>query len=148
MWVPSVFLTNPRIWGRAVDNAAWLVAPFGDWEDSLLVIFELVVRLIRHMDSMRHREATGNAKSLAQFEAQERDMFCAVKVPPQGSVTRQDKATPRLTLKVEESVFNADVEEYVKARNPRSQPSVGRATELQPAPLSAHGDDTTGRCRE
>ena len=119
MWMPAVYVTDPRVrWEAVDDETAIMVAPYGDQEQRFIVRFDPDTGLLLLMEAMRYRDAEGGHKILWLSEAREWQTINETLVPSTGAAIWLDEGTPWAIFNVQEIVYNIDVDEYIRATGP------------------------------
>ena len=117
LWLPSVYLTDPRVSWEAVDErSAVLAVPWDGGEERLIVRFDEATGLPRFVESMRYRDAGSEAKSLWVNELLRWGQVDGRTVPVDAAVTWYEDGWPWAEFHVDSVVYDADVGEYVRAR--------------------------------
>lgn len=119
VWMPSVWVTDPRArWEAVDDTSARLTVPFGDDHETFSVHFDPDTGLLARMESLRFKGAEDRTKTGWVNEALEWGQVDGHAVPLRAAVTWTDEGSAWANLRTEQVVYNADLDAYVRAAGP------------------------------
>jgi hypothetical protein len=119
LWVPAVFITDPRVhWDPIDDETALLIVPFGEREQRFVARFDPETGMLHILESMRYKGAESQGKTLWINEALEWGTRDGNTTAVVSAATWFDEGTPWAVFAVEDIRTNVDVEEYIRAKGP------------------------------
>lgn len=119
VWMPSVWVTDPRVrWEPIDEHSALLVVPFGDREERFVARFDPATGLLRLLESMRFKGADDELQTLWLNEVVTWEELDGWLLPRETALTWFDDGTPWARMTTEEVRYNADVRDYLHQRGP------------------------------
>jgi hypothetical protein len=141
-WMPSVWLTDPRVhWGSIDATSAALHVPFGELTEAFTVHFDPATGMLTRMESLRHK-GEEETKTRWITEVVEWGTLDGAPAAMVTTVTWADEDGPWTTLRTEEVLLNADLSDYLGASGPWGRPAGGAAA--GPAPPHPGGGGVGG----
>ena len=119
LWMPAVYLTDPRVrWEAVDDTTALLSVPFGEKWETYVVRFDPVTSRPTVMEVMRYQGLTDPDKTLWLNHTLSWADFGGVTLPKQAAAVWLNQGRPWAVFTAEQVTYNTDVREAVHQRGP------------------------------
>jgi hypothetical protein len=119
LWMPSIYITDPRVrWEPIDEETALLIVPFGEEEQRYVARFNPETGMLRFLESMRYKGSDSEGKTLWINEALQWGDVDGNTIPVVSAATWFDEGTPWAVFSVEDIRSNVNVEDYIRSKGP------------------------------
>ncbi len=119
IWMPSVWITDPRAsWAPVDDTSARLSVPFGDALETFDVRFDRTTGMLASMESLRFKGEEDATKTRWLNESPEWGDVDGWPAPVRADVAWADEGTAWARLRTDQLVYNGDLAGYITAAGP------------------------------
>ncbi|WP_216326419.1 DUF6544 family protein [Deinococcus aestuarii] len=119
IWMPGVYLTDPRVrWAAVDDETALLSVPFGEARETYVVRFDPATGRPHLFESMRYHDGQSREKTLWINQNLSWARLGGVTLPREAAAIWLDQGRPWAVFTAEEVVSNVDVREALRRRDP------------------------------
>jgi len=116
-WFPALWISDPRVEWKAVDeSSALLFVPYGEERESFVVRFDPKTGRVDFLESMRYREAGEGKKKILWITRNENSPAGNSSVLATSSAMWLDQGSPWAYFTIEHALYNVDVQKLLRAR--------------------------------
>jgi hypothetical protein len=114
IWFPSLWITDPDACWEAIDEtSAYLIVPFDESEEQILVTFDPKTNLINSLESMRYKAEDSIEKTKWLNYPSEWQTINGYYLPLVGAITWEDEGTPWAVFSMEDISYNTNVQDQL-----------------------------------